>query len=335
MKRTILLLAVFICCGVISNAQKKVAVYVTGDQEQAIKKVLGSKMVTYITDNDGFIAVERTADFLSALSSEHDYQASGEVSNSQIVKLGQQFGAGYVAVVDVSELFGELFISARMIDVMTSQVIASFEAPGTANNMSDLTSLANKVADGLILAPERKKKEREQQRVAKERADLRERAIKNLTPPNAIICGSYMVVNRLFPVSVGPNCNLVYDPLPTGFKMADDGVIEYILKLNSAGCKDLQEKIKGRKLIVHSYSGRWRNEKAKENGVSYFCDWLEVYSSGYTSSLHRIELGVYTFNEKSKTDSFSARQIFDLYIIAYRDMFTESEIQAEMERLSK
>lgn len=334
MKRTILLLTVFICCGVISNAQKKVAVYVTGDQEQAIKKVLGSKMVTYITDNDGFTAVERTADFLSALSSEHDYQASGEVSNSQIIKLGQQFGAGYVAVVDVSELFGELFISARMIDVMTSQVIASFEASDAANNMSDLTSLANKVADGLILAPERKQKEREQQRVAQEQADLRARAIKNLTPANAIICGSYIVVNRLFPVSVDSYCQLSYDALPIGFKIADAGVIEYILKLNSAECKDFQEMIKGKDFVTGIYDESWRNEKAKQSGTDYYYYYTKVYSSGGLYNRKGYS-GVYTYNEKSGTTSYSPKQIYDRYIIAYRDMFTESEIQAEIERLSK
>lgn len=334
MKRTILLLTVFICCGVISNAQKKVAVYVTGDQEQAIKKVLGSKMVTYITDNDGFTAVERTADFLSALSSEHDYQASGEVSNSQIIKLGQQFGASYVAVVDVSELFGELFISARMIDVMTSQVIASFEASGAANNMSDLTSLANKVADGLILAPERKRLEREQQRIAKDPAVLRSRAIKNLTPANAIICGSYIVVNRLFPVRVNSYCNLSYDALPPGFKMADTGVIEYILKLNSAECKDFQQMIKGKEFITGTYEDFWENKKAKKYGNHFYYYYTRVYYSGDLTTSYGYS-GTCTYNEKSGTYSYSPSKISGMYIIAYRDMFTESEIQAEMERLSK
>lgn len=323
MKRTILLLAVFICCGVISNAQKKVAVYVTGDQEQAIKKVLGSKMVTYITDNDGFTAVERTADFLSALSSEHDYQASGEVSNSQIIKLGQQFGAGYVAVVDVSELFGELFISARMIDVMTSQVVASFETSGEANNMSNLTSLANKVADGLILAPERKKKEREHQRVAKEQADLRARAIKNLTPPNVIICGSYMVLDRLFPVQTSSTCTLEHDPLPIGFKIADAGVIEYILKLNNAECKDLQEMIKGKDFVTGTF------QKKYSSFTDYYYYYTKVYSDVSLSN-GNLSLGRY-----DNSSGYSPYQISGKYIIAYRDMFTESEIQAEMERLSK
>jgi len=152
MKKILMLLVavLFVAPVVQAQAKKKVAVYVTGeDVSQAYKKVIGAKMVTGITRSDNFVAIERTADFLNALSAEQDYQVSGAVKDSQIVRIGQQFGVRYVAVVDVSELFDELFVSARMIDVETGRIIRSFDASSPAEEMSQLIELSDKVSAGL------------------------------------------------------------------------------------------------------------------------------------------------------------------------------------------
>lgn len=134
------------------TARQKVAVYMTGDiSNEGYKKVIGSKMVSEIAKSDEYIAVERTADFLKALSSEQDYQTSGEVRDNQIVQIGQKFGVRYVAVVDISEVFEELFIAARLIDVQTGQIDKSYETSSRVANMSELTELAQNVAGGMIL----------------------------------------------------------------------------------------------------------------------------------------------------------------------------------------
>ncbi|MBO5156759.1 MAG: hypothetical protein J6C05_06460 [Prevotella sp.] len=134
------------------TVRQKVAVYMTGDiSNEGYKKVIGSKMVSEIAKSDEYIAVERTADFLKALSSEQDYQTSGEVRDNQIVQIGQKFGVRYVAVVDISEVFEELFIAARLIDVQTGQIDKSYETSSRVASMSELTELAQNVAGGMIL----------------------------------------------------------------------------------------------------------------------------------------------------------------------------------------
>ncbi|MCH5307734.1 MAG: hypothetical protein J1E37_06585 [Prevotella sp.] len=133
------------------NVKKNVAVYMTGkDVQDSYKKVIGAKLVSAITATNEYAAVERTADFLAALSSEHDYQASGEVRDSQIARLGQKFGVRYVVVADVSEVFDELFIASRMINVGSGLVEKSFEANGPAESMAQLIDMASKVAKGLL-----------------------------------------------------------------------------------------------------------------------------------------------------------------------------------------
>ena len=147
-------------CGIIVNmplyaqerAKKKVAVYMTGTtSDAAYKKVIGAKLVNAITESGEYAAVERTADFLAALSAESDYQTSGEVRDSQIARLGQKFGVRYVVVADASELFDEYFIAARLINVETGLVERAFDINGPADSMAQLVALSQKVAEGLLL----------------------------------------------------------------------------------------------------------------------------------------------------------------------------------------
>ncbi len=147
-----LILFCTICTGVAQEQTKrKVAVYMTQSNiNDSHKKIIGAKLVSAITESDEYIAVERTADFLAALSAENDYQLSGEVRDSQIAQLGQKFGVRYVAVVDVSEIFDEYFISARMINVETGLVEKAFDSNGPAESMSQLITLSKNVAVGLI-----------------------------------------------------------------------------------------------------------------------------------------------------------------------------------------
>lgn len=150
---SLLLIAIFSLYNGIAEAQiakQKVAVYTTGEINESYKKVIGSKLVSGITRSDNYAAVERTSDFLSALSKEHDYQMSGAVSDDQIARLGQQFGVQYVLVADISEIFGSMFISARMIDVQTGQITASAEANQVVNSLSGLTELSDNIIRTLL-----------------------------------------------------------------------------------------------------------------------------------------------------------------------------------------
>ena len=137
------------------ESAKKVAIYITGDINPAYKKVIGAKMVSTITSSNQFVAVERTADFLATLSKEQDYQVSGVVSNDQIAKLGEQFGVQYVITADASTVFESIFVSARMINVESAQIIASTECESKVNSMESLMQLAIDISEsftgGLLL----------------------------------------------------------------------------------------------------------------------------------------------------------------------------------------
>lgn len=227
-RRIIIILSfVFVICQTIS-AKKNVAVYLTGDQPENVKTIIGSKMVYYITQSDDFSAIERTSDFLEALSSERDYAVSGEVSNSQIVKLGQQFGARYVAVINATDAFGELYITSRLINVETNGIDASYDAYGTANSISELSEMASKLADGLLFEPIRKAEEkakldeeRKQQEEARQKKEAEEKrnalvaqAKRNLLRSGESLYGNYAVMILSAPV-IRDNPEYMYYALPT------------------------------------------------------------------------------------------------------------------------
>lgn len=147
MKKLLIILLSVLSLTVVAQ-QKKVAVYVTGEQS-GISKVLGDQLVTAFTRSGKYVAVERTASFLAELGREQNYQRSGAVSDNQISRLGKQFGVQLVCVADVSEVFGEKYVSARLIDVETAEVINSANTNSSLNSMDELVRVSNNIATSL------------------------------------------------------------------------------------------------------------------------------------------------------------------------------------------
>lgn len=150
MKRLLFSLISVIVPSIIAFAQpKRVAVYVIGE-DAGMNKVLGTKLQTAIARSEGYSAVERTAEFLAELSKEQKYQRTGAVDDSDISRLGKQFGVQYVCVAAVSEAFSEKYISARLIDVESAQVEGTASSSGAIRSLPDIMTAANTVSDELL-----------------------------------------------------------------------------------------------------------------------------------------------------------------------------------------
>lgn len=156
MKKVILLsLMISALFSFVVNAQsqqpkKKVAVYVTGDADNGDMKVVANTMISALTLSDQYVAVERMNDFVTALNKEIEKQVSGEVRDKDIAAIGQQFGAKYVDVIEVSEIRDELYIAARMVDVESASVIASYQSSAPVETMQQLRDLSREVAGKLL-----------------------------------------------------------------------------------------------------------------------------------------------------------------------------------------
>lgn len=150
--------------------QKKVAVYVVGE-ETGISKVLGDQLVAAFAKSGKYIAVERTSSFLSELSREQYYQRTGMVSDSEIAALGVQFGVQYVCVADMSDVFGEKYISARLIDVETAEIVNTHSVSGRMASMDDCLQMATEIAGNLTKGTFAEQIKKEQEKIAREKAE--------------------------------------------------------------------------------------------------------------------------------------------------------------------
>ena len=128
--------------------QKKVAVYVTG-QQTGMNKVLGDQLVAAFAKSGKYIAIERTASFLAELGKEQNYQRTGAVDDNELSRLGKQFGVQLVCVADVSDVFGEKYVSTRLIDVESAEVVNTSNATSKLDNMQELLKVTEGLANEL------------------------------------------------------------------------------------------------------------------------------------------------------------------------------------------
>ncbi len=131
------------------QGQDKVAVYVTGESDQGISKVIGDQLVAAIVNSGKYKAIERTSSFLAELSKEHNFQRSGAVSDEQIAKLGVNFGVQYVCVAEVSKVFGEKYVSCRMVNVESAEIECTANARSPLSSMDELMETCESLAKGL------------------------------------------------------------------------------------------------------------------------------------------------------------------------------------------
>jgi hypothetical protein len=133
MKRISILLFALLSTTIVFGQEKKtIAVYVTGNCDGDIKKVVSSRVIAKIVRSREYAAVESTLDFDEALRREQNYQYSGNVDDGQVIKLGKQFGAGLVCVADAREKIEHYkrpnphtyLFTLRLINIETGLVIS-------------------------------------------------------------------------------------------------------------------------------------------------------------------------------------------------------------------
>lgn len=134
----------------IALSQQKVAIYVTGGNDTGIKKVLGDKLVEAFVKSGKYTAVERTSSFLDELSKEQIPSNNNLVKDSELSRIGRQFGVQLVCVAEISEVFGEKYVSARLIDVETVEILTTSNSGNSSiKTMTDLIALSEKISSEL------------------------------------------------------------------------------------------------------------------------------------------------------------------------------------------
>ncbi|MCM1170071.1 MAG: hypothetical protein NC324_09075 [Bacteroides sp.] len=173
MKKLFLLITLFALIGTsMAYAEPvKVAVYVTGGSDAGISKILGDQLVSAFTKSGRYIAVERTGSFLAELRKEQNYQQTGAVDDREISRLGIQFGVQMVCVAEINEAFGKSYVSSRLIDAESVEIVNTASQSSELNSMEELLRVAQDLAKVLTGKTEKEKVKEEiaEQKAAEKR----------------------------------------------------------------------------------------------------------------------------------------------------------------------
>lgn len=151
MKKLFIILLSVVAMSALAQQKPKIAVYMTGDDP--VNEIVSNRLVDDFARGNEYTTVERTASFLAELSKEHAYERSGEVDDEQIAALGRQFNVQYVCVVSVLDVWNtEKYITARIIDTKTAEVIASCSSNGSIQNSSELIGALNTLSESFFKA---------------------------------------------------------------------------------------------------------------------------------------------------------------------------------------
>lgn len=138
------------CAGEVM-AEKKVAVYAEGEISKSTKSVVCSSVLARISGNKDYTAFERNSSFVNALDKEQDYQTSGEVPEKEIRAVAQRMGVDYVIVVNtVISSDEQCHMSARLIDLVTGEIIKTVNLKREYTGSEVISSMANNLAYRLI-----------------------------------------------------------------------------------------------------------------------------------------------------------------------------------------
>lgn len=132
-------------------AGKKVAVYVVGKISQDAKSIISSAVMARMSGNKDYVPFERNKAFIDGLNQEQDFQLSSEVLEKEIRKVGEHLGVDYVIVVDAVILSDDkCYMSARLIDLVSYEILKSVSLTREYTGSDVLTAMANNVAYRLL-----------------------------------------------------------------------------------------------------------------------------------------------------------------------------------------
>lgn len=123
-----------------------------GESSEGLEGGLQQIMLTELAQNSSLRTVERSA--LAALLEEQNLSASGRVDPDAAIRVGAVLGAKYMIFGNYVDLFGDVRMDARVVDVETSEVLRVEQIRDQRENLYQLlVDLSAQVVAGVNLPP--------------------------------------------------------------------------------------------------------------------------------------------------------------------------------------
>ena len=118
---------------------KKVAVFdPVGSVDTSLKEIVREEISSSIVNIGGFTVLERQ--LIDKVLEENKFQSGGLVDDSQVSEIGKRMGANLVFVSSITTMGNNLYVSCKMIDVMTARIEKQKTAQ-TQRGQADLVSV--------------------------------------------------------------------------------------------------------------------------------------------------------------------------------------------------
>lgn len=144
---------------------------------EALEVGLQQMLLTELSQNTALRIVERGQ--LREIMAEQDLLAEGRVDAATAARLGEIVGARYMVLGSFVDLFGDFHMTARVVDVETTEILTSEQVRDRREQIYDLlVELAAQVTDGVDLPalPATVREARRERRIPAEAVTLYSRA---------------------------------------------------------------------------------------------------------------------------------------------------------------
>lgn len=123
-----------------------------GESFEGLEGGLQQILLTELAQNSNLRIVERAA--LAALMEEQNLSASGRVDPEAAVRVGALLGAKYMVFGNYVDIFGDVRLDARVVDVETSEILLTEQVRDARENIYQLlVDLSSQVVAGVDLPP--------------------------------------------------------------------------------------------------------------------------------------------------------------------------------------
>ena len=121
MRKLLVIAAALLCICSAASAQKKVVIETTlgNDVEESLKSIFMSALSTGLTNSGQYTVLANREEYAQKLAGEIAAQASGLISDDQLIDFGNALGADMIVFVKIDAFDGQYFITVRMFDAQT------------------------------------------------------------------------------------------------------------------------------------------------------------------------------------------------------------------------
>jgi uncharacterized protein (TIGR02145 family) len=132
-----------------AKEKPKIAGCVYGAEDPSLNKAMTTRLIIALDNTGRYQAAENYKELFEQAT---DSQKSGTVymNARHIKKLGEQFGVDYVCVAEITTVFGEKQVSAYILKVDASGIVAIGASDVPLKTLADLTSASEQIVEAMF-----------------------------------------------------------------------------------------------------------------------------------------------------------------------------------------